>query len=220
MNQSSTLPLNREVIHIPSYKVGLQHVYGNFVSVLCPADEGKRKMEDEIYITFIWSILSISSLLFLVVVYMSFKELRNLPGKCLVSLSIALVWYQIIFCLSAVSKDVEGLWKAVAICLHFFFPGSFFHGWVSSRLTLQTLLKFKVSQATIRSFLFPVFLLLVLHSSYGPANHPFSSIHLSFHPPEDYSSRKRYPWNYGMSWNSPYYWQFDRRTRLVMLYIW
>ena len=53
VNQSSTLPLNREVIHIPSYKVGLQHVYGNFVSVLCPADEGKRKMEDEIYITFI-----------------------------------------------------------------------------------------------------------------------------------------------------------------------
>ena len=141
VNQSSTLPLNRGVIHIPSYKVGLQHVYGNFLSVLCPADEDKRKMEDEIYITFIGSILSISSLFFLVVVYMSFKELRNLPGKCLVSLSIALVWYQIIFCLSAVSKDVEGLCKAVAICLHFFFLAAF--SWTSV-IAFDTANTFKV----------------------------------------------------------------------------
>ena len=38
VNQSLTLHLNRGVVHIPSYKVGLQHVYGNFVSFLCPWD--------------------------------------------------------------------------------------------------------------------------------------------------------------------------------------
>ena len=142
VNQSSTLHLNRGVVHMPSYKVGLQHVYGNFVSVLCPTGEGKpRKLEDEIYITFIGSILSIISLLFLVAVYMSFKELRNLPGKCLVSLSSALVCYQIIFRLSAVSKDVEGLCKAVAICLHFFFLAAF--SWMSV-IAFDTANTFKV----------------------------------------------------------------------------
>ena len=106
-----------------------------------PRTEVKRKMEDEIYITFIGSILSIISLLFLVVVYMSFKELRNLPGKRLVSLSIALVWYQIIFRLSAVYKDVEGLCKAVAICLHFFFLAAF--SWMSV-IAFDTTNTFKV----------------------------------------------------------------------------
>lgn len=143
VNQSSiaTLHSNTGVLHIPSYIVGLQHTYENFVSILCPTDESKRKKEDEIYITFIGSILSIVSLLFLVVVYLSIKELRNLPGKCLVSLSLALVWYQIIFRLSEVSKDVEGLCKAVAISLHFFFLAAF--SWMSI-IAFDTAKTFKV----------------------------------------------------------------------------
>lgn len=142
VNQSSTLHSNAGVFHIPSYKqVGLQHANGNFVSILCPTDEGKRTKEDEIYLTFSGSILSIVSLLFLVVVYLSIKELRNLPGKCLVSLSLALVWYQIIFRLSEVSKDVEGLCKAVAISLHFFFLAAF--SWMSI-MAFDTAKTFKV----------------------------------------------------------------------------
>ena len=138
MNQSSIATLHSNA----SYKVGLQHANGNFVSILCPMDEGKRRTkEDEIYITFIGSILSIVSLLFLVVVYLSNKELRNLPGKCLVSLSLALVWYQIIFRLSEVSKDVEGLCKAVAISLHFFFLAAF--SWMSI-MAFDTAKTFKV----------------------------------------------------------------------------
>ncbi|XP_068690966.1 uncharacterized protein [Montipora foliosa] len=114
--------------NIPTTEIGMQHAHGNFVSIVCPIDNDKQKTEIPvvmIYITFIGSVLSIISLLFLVAVYLSVKELRNLPGKCLVSLSLALLCYQIIFRFTAISKEVEGLCTAVAIGLHYFFLAAF-----------------------------------------------------------------------------------------------
>ena len=81
------------------------------------------------YITLIGSVLSIVSLCFLLGVYMSFKELRNLPGKCLISLSWALLFYQVIFLFTKMSKEVEGVCKAIAIGLHFFALAAF--SWMS-----------------------------------------------------------------------------------------
>ena len=81
------------------------------------------------YITLIGSVLSIVSLCFLLGVYMSFKELGNLPGKCLISLSWALLFYQVIFLFTKMSKEVEGVCKAIAIGLHFFALAAF--SWMS-----------------------------------------------------------------------------------------
>ena len=81
------------------------------------------------YITLIGSVLSVVSLCFLLAVYMSFKELRNLPGKCLISLSWALLFYQVIFLFTKTSKEVDGVCKAIAIGLHFFALAAF--SWMS-----------------------------------------------------------------------------------------
>ena len=81
------------------------------------------------YITLIGSVLSVVSLCFLLAVYMSFKELRNLPGKCLISLSWALLFYQVIFLFTKTSKEVDGVCKAIAIGLHFLALAAF--SWMS-----------------------------------------------------------------------------------------
>ena len=82
-----------------------------------------------VYITSVGTSLSIISLCFLLGVYFSFKELRNLPGKCLINLSLALLCYQAIFLGVEKSTEVEPLCKAVAILLHFFILAAF--SWMS-----------------------------------------------------------------------------------------
>ena len=78
-----------------------------------------------IYITLICTVLSIISLCFLLGVYLMFKELRNLPGKCLINLSLALLCYQAVFLAAAKSKEIDVVCKAVAIFLHFFILATF-----------------------------------------------------------------------------------------------
>jgi len=82
-----------------------------------------------IYVTFTGTLLSIISLLFLLYIYTYYKELRNLPGKCLISLSVALLCYQSIFLGIAKSREVATLCKVVAIFLHFFLLAAF--SWMS-----------------------------------------------------------------------------------------
>ena len=82
-----------------------------------------------IYITFTGTLLSVISLCCLIYIYLCFKELRNLPRKCLISLSVALLFYQAIFLGTAKSHDVASLCKAVAIFLHLFLLAAF--SWMS-----------------------------------------------------------------------------------------
>ena len=77
------------------------------------------------YITLTGTLLSIVSLCFLLSIYFSFKELRNLPGKCLINLSLALLCFQVIFLGVEKSKNVDPLCKAVAIFLHFYILAAF-----------------------------------------------------------------------------------------------
>ena len=88
------------------------------------------------------TLVSIVSLCFLLAVYLSYKELRNLLGKCLISLSWALLCYQIIFLCSEKSKEVElcASWSPFVFISLF---SLLIHGWVSWRLTLQTHLNSK-----------------------------------------------------------------------------
>ena len=116
---------------------------GNSVYILCPENQteqsGHGRQADKepdsngsavlIYVTFTGTLLSIISLCFLLSVYLCFKELRNLPGKCLMSLSVALLFYQAMFLGTAKSREVAPLCKAVAILLHFFLLAAF--SWTS-----------------------------------------------------------------------------------------
>ena len=113
---------------------------GNTVYIVCPEQQvGQGGPVDKdsswhdsavlIYMTLTGVLLSIVSLCFLLCVYLSFKELRNLPGKCLINLCFALLCYQAIFLGSAKSKEVDTLCKAVAIFLHFFLLAVF--SWMS-----------------------------------------------------------------------------------------
>ena len=104
------------------------------ILILCPEHEAKRNEQHQypvaiIYITFTGTLLSIISLCLLLAVYLFFKELQTLPGKCLVSLSWALMCYQIIFLCSEKSKEVDAVCKAVALSLHFFVLAAF--SWMS-----------------------------------------------------------------------------------------
>ncbi|KAL9970851.1 hypothetical protein ACROYT_G023302 [Oculina patagonica] len=117
---------------------------GNTVYIVCPEQQvghgghGGQVDKDPswhhsavlTYITFTGTVLSIVSLCFLLSVYLSFKELRNLPGKCLINLCLAMLCYQVIFLGAAKSKEVDTLCKAVAIFLHFFLLATFswYHG--------------------------------------------------------------------------------------------
>ena len=131
------------VVILISQKLFLQEknpvtLQGNSVYILCPenqtehnrhAGHGGHASKVLIYITLTGTLLSIISLCFLLYVYLCFKELRNRPGKCLISLSVALLFYQAIFLGTAMSREVATLCKAVAIFLHLFLLAAF--SWMS-----------------------------------------------------------------------------------------
>ena len=102
---------------------------GNITYIFCPEHQGGHGSPILIYFTFVGILLSIISLCFLLSVYLSFKELRNLPGKCLINLCLALLCYKAIFLSISKSKEVDVLCKAVAIFLHFFILAAF--SWMS-----------------------------------------------------------------------------------------
>ena len=92
-------------------------------------------------ITFAGTVVSIVSNCFLLVVYLSFKQLRNLPGKCLICLLSAMLCNHIIFLCAAKFQQVELYCKAIAICLHFFVLASF---WWMSVMAFDTANAFNV----------------------------------------------------------------------------
>ena len=145
-NQSMPMKFHLNKSHVViliSQKLFLQEknpvtLQGNSVYILCPENQTEHNGHAGhnghastvlIYITFTGTLLSIISLCFLLYVYLCFKELRNLPGKCLISLSVALLFYQAIFLGTAMSREVATLCKAVAIFLHLFLLAAF--SWMS-----------------------------------------------------------------------------------------
>ena len=79
-------------------------------------------------ITYAGCSVSVLSLLILLVVYCVFKELRTLPGKNLINLSFAMVFYHI-FLFIAGLRNIQALCTGIAILLHYFLLGSF--AWMS-----------------------------------------------------------------------------------------
>lgn len=89
---------------------------------------GKRKIVKTLaslqILTSIGCIASMVSLVVLLITYLVFAELRNLPGKIIINLALSLLLYQSIF-FSAVKNDNQELCLAIAVLLHFFVLSSF-----------------------------------------------------------------------------------------------
>ena len=75
-------------------------------------------------LTSIGCIVSVVSLGLLLITYILFAELRNLPGKIIINLTLSLLLYQSVL-FSAVQNDDQEWCLAVAILLHFFLLSSF-----------------------------------------------------------------------------------------------
>ncbi|XP_022800965.1 uncharacterized protein LOC111338715, partial [Stylophora pistillata] len=111
----------------------------NVVHILCPDhptiknvwenDSNENGSSALFVITFTGMLLSIFSLCVLLIVYVSFKELKNLPGRCVINLSVALLLYQMIFLCAKKSTEVDVLCKTVAILVHFYILSTF--AWMS-----------------------------------------------------------------------------------------
>lgn len=75
-------------------------------------------------LTLIGCIVSTVSLVLLLITYLVFAELRNLPGKIITNLTLSLLLYQTVFFL-ALKKDNQETCLAIAVLLHFFVLSSF-----------------------------------------------------------------------------------------------
>lgn len=72
--------------------------------------------------------LSVFSLLILLVIYCTFKELRTLPGKNLVNVSLSMICYHM-FLFVAGLKTIQEVCTGIAVFLHYFLMCSF--AWMS-----------------------------------------------------------------------------------------
>ena len=78
--------------------------------------------------TYVGCSISITSLILLLGVYITFSEQRTLPGKLLMRLSISMLFYHTFFLMSGQTNRPH-LCKAVSILLHYFVLSTFF--WIS-----------------------------------------------------------------------------------------
>ena len=98
--------------------------YGNFSKNFNKTREILRKNKFLQHLSFIGSVVSIVSLVLLLVTYVLFAELRNLPGKIMLNLTISLLLYESVF-LSAGKKDHQLVCLVVAVLFHLFALSSF-----------------------------------------------------------------------------------------------
>ena len=151
INRTIPIPLNSSRVTVFASQV-LQNqekemrLNGSVFYLVCPDNQNPKDLLREAsrifrQITFAGTIVSIVSNCFLLVVYLSFKQLRNLPGKCLISLLSAMLCNHIIFLCAAKFQQVELYCKAIAICLHFFVLASF---WWMSVMAFDTANAFNV----------------------------------------------------------------------------
>ncbi|KAL9970852.1 hypothetical protein ACROYT_G023303 [Oculina patagonica] len=99
------------------YEKNALTLQGNTVYIVCPEQQTRRRVD------------------------------RNLPGKCLINLSLALLFYQAIFLSAAKSKEVDTLCKAVAVFVHFFLLATF--SWMSI-MAFDTASTFTVKVTDVR----------------------------------------------------------------------
>jgi hypothetical protein len=77
--------------------------------------------------------ISICSLFLLFMVYLVLPNLRNVPGKILMSLTFALFWAQILFLVGIERTEIPELCMAFAMLIHYFFLAAF--AWMTMMAT-------------------------------------------------------------------------------------
>lgn len=110
----------------------------------------------EDYLSLAGQLLSLVSLLVMFAVYCSLKPLRNLPGKCLLSLAIALFLAQLLFLFLVVPTPESWPCWLLATSTHYFFLAAFF--WMNTMAfdiwrTFQFQMLSQSSQNTRRRFI-------------------------------------------------------------------
>ena len=142
LNSSETVLLPNGTLWVPLHSIGYNStdyfVNGSYI-ILCTNFASNYSKKETItrwsyvvsplqIITYAGCSISVLSLLILLVVYCVFKELRTLPGKNLINLSFAMIFYHI-FLFVAGFKNIQALCTGIAILLHYFLLSSF--AWMS-----------------------------------------------------------------------------------------
>ncbi|WAR07821.1 MTH2-like protein [Mya arenaria] len=81
--------------------------------------------ESEVYLSTIGLVISILSLLLTVIIYSTFPQLLNTPGKILMCLVVSLLLAQLLFLISSEVSSYPLACKILAICDHYFFLAAF-----------------------------------------------------------------------------------------------
>ena len=138
LNSSKTVLLPNGTLWVPLYATGYSRAdyFMNGSNVLlCTnfASEYSKKQTIAKWsyvvsplqiLTYAGCSVSVLSLLVLLVVYSAFKELRTLPGKNLINLSFAMIFYHM-FLFVAGLRNNQVLCTGIAILLHYFLLCSF-----------------------------------------------------------------------------------------------
>ena len=138
LNSSNTVLLPNGTLWVPLYATGYSRAdyFMNGSNVLLCTNFASEYSKKEIIakrsyvvsplqiITYTGCSVSVLSLLVLLVVYCAFKELRTTPGKNLINLSLAMIFYHI-FLFVAGLRNIQPLCTGIAIILHYFLLCSF-----------------------------------------------------------------------------------------------
>ena len=79
-------------------------------------------------LSFVGMLISLVALLILVVIYLVLPPLRNMPGKCVISLAVSLFFAQLIFLTGSAHKftDMPPVCLSMGAVMHYFFLVAFF----------------------------------------------------------------------------------------------
>ena len=128
-NGSIWIPLHKRTYNNESYFINGSMVFvcvnftRNFTETTRFIFEDQKLTGKQI-LTYVGCAISIISLILLLGVYIFFKELRTLPGKNLMSLSTAMLFYHTFFLMSGQTSRPR-LCMAVSILLHYFLLATF-----------------------------------------------------------------------------------------------
>ena len=127
-NGSIWIPLHRRTYSNESYFVNGSTVFlcvnytrefNETTTILKVANLTGRQI-----LTYVGCAISMASLILLLGVYITLAELRTLPGKNLMSLSVSMLFYHTVFLMSG-QTNLPHLCMVVSILLHFFLLSSF-----------------------------------------------------------------------------------------------
>lgn len=129
-NGSLWIPLYKRMYSNHSYFIKNSSVFvclnltRNYTEMTALASEDSVKVTVQQIVTYIGCAVSMMSLILLVCIYAFIAELRTLPGKNLMSLSIAMLLFHIFFLLNG-QTNRPNLCNAAAFLLHYFLLSSF-----------------------------------------------------------------------------------------------